>query len=134
MKKIEIDVTQLIEKIKKEDKLFYPVMMYVLLNTLQTNKDEIFYELDKGLFFKTIFHPEFDVFYHNYVLSCYEGKNQEVKKGKILFGLHEKNADFLLLPFKQKGEKTILPVMIGFDAVDDFEALCQKAVLSFCSY
>lgn len=135
MKKIEIDVTALIENVKKEHRLFYPVMMYVLLKTLGLSEDEIYYEQSKGVFLKTTFHPDFDIFYKNYVFDCYKAiKEENVPQDKIFFALYEDkagDADFLLLPFEQKGSKTILPILVGCDVADEFEALCQKAVSGF---
>ena len=135
MKKIEIDVTALIENVKKEHRLFYPVMMYVLLKTLGLSEDEIYYEQSKGVFLKTTFHPDFDIFYKNYVFDCYKAiKEENVPQDKIFFALYEDkagDADFLLLPFEEKGTKTILPILVGCDVADEFEALCQKAVSGF---
>ena len=135
MKKIEIDVTALIENVKKEHRLFYPVMMYVLLKTLGLSEDEIYYEQSKGVFLKTTFHPDFDIFYKNNVFDCYKAiKEENVPQDKIFFALYEDkagDADFLLLPFEEKGTKTILPILVGCDVADEFEALCQKAVSGF---
>ncbi|MBR2299814.1 MAG: hypothetical protein IJ870_04485 [Alphaproteobacteria bacterium] len=132
MKKIEIDVTALIENVKKESRLFYPVMMYILLKTLGFEEDEIYYEQKKGVFFKTMFHPDFEVFYQNYVFDCYKGLKEEKRsKEKILFALYDGEADFVLLPFEQRGNKTILQVLVRADVNEDFEAMCQKAALSF---
>ncbi|HCU59094.1 MAG TPA: hypothetical protein DIC64_03845 [Alphaproteobacteria bacterium] len=135
MKKIEIDVTALIENVKKEHRLFYPVMMYVLLKTLGLSEDEIYYEQSKGVFLKTTFHPDFDIFYKNYVFDCYKAiKEENVPQDKIFFALYEDkagDADFLLYPFEEKGTKTILTVFVKPDVDEDFEGRCQKEVLSF---
>ena len=53
MKKIELDVTALIEIVKKEHKLFYPVMMYILLQNINLGEEIFFYETGEGHFLKT---------------------------------------------------------------------------------
>jgi len=132
MKTIELDVTDLIEHVKKEQKLFYPVMMYILLKALKHQKNEFYYELNKGQFLKTTFDEDFKTFYQEYVLSCYENIIQkQTDKNKIVFGLTHKGADFLLYPFKEKNKKTVLTILINADVAEDFEALCQEEILSF---
>ena len=135
MKKIELDVTALIEIVKKEHKLFYPVMMYILLQNINLGEEIFFYETGEGHFLKTTFHPDFEVFYKNYIYDCFkEHKEKKIPKGKILVGLYSDkkgNANFLLCPFEEKNRKTILPILINHPVADDFEAVCQKAVFGF---
>ena len=57
-KKIKIDVTDLIGKIKERRIPFYPVMMYVLLKSLNAAEGEIFFEQEKELFLKNVLYQK----------------------------------------------------------------------------
>lgn len=132
-KKIKIDVTDLIGKIKERRIPFYPVMMYVLLKSLNAAEGEIFFEQEKELFLKTIYNSDFDVFFKNYVQDCYEEKKHEkTEDDKLFFALEERpKADFVLYPLSQDGKKIILTILINKDINADFENVCQQACFDF---
>ena len=134
MKKIELDVTFLIARIKQENLMFYPVMMSLILSALDKEEDDIFFELSKGHFLKTKFHPEFEKFYQNYVFDCYQNqKRTQIPLEKILFALDNQNkrADFILCAFKKKDGKIILPIYARHELNEDFQDKCQKSCLCF---
>ncbi len=135
MEKLEFDVTSLIETVKKEHKLFYPVMMYILLSSVGAKEDYVFYQTAEDRFLKTLWHPSFDTFYKNYIFDCYQEQKQDsIPEDKIFFALYEdryQRADFLLLPFEEKSGRTFLPVLTKYPLPKNFASLCQKACFQF---
>ena len=135
MKKIKLDVTDLVERVKKENQTFYPVIMHILLKTYGAKAGSFFFEMKKGQLLQTTFDLNFDTFYQNYALSCLnEEYFNSTDKGKICFLLFENSdskADFVLLPFETKNNKIYLPVLVKVPTLSCFEDRCQKAVLDF---
>lgn len=133
MQQITLNVTNLIKIIKEKNILFYPAIMHILLQAYPAKKEFVFYELEQK-FLKTHFHSDFGKFYKNYIYDCYLAEPQsDISKG-IVFALSEKsalNADFILLPLKQKQNQTFLSVIVNFDVDLNFETQCQQAVLIF---
>lgn len=134
MNKIEVDVTNLIESVKKENRLFYPVMMHILLKTIAHEESFIFYQNCDGRFLKTLWHPSFEIFYKNYIFDLYQEKKEtKVLKKAIVFALYEdqkQKADFILLPFITDNNKTFLPIVVQTKTPKDFEENLKKTCLS----
>lgn len=135
MKRLEFDVTGLIDAVKKEHKLFYPVMMYILLSSFGAKEDYVFYQTDEDRFLKTMWHPDFETFYKNYIFDCYQEQRQEnIPEDKLFVALYRDKtgrADFLLYPFEEKDGKTYLPIEVKRPISKAFVETCQKACLHF---
>ncbi len=133
VEKIKIDVTDFVKKLEKRRIPFYPAIMHILLKTLNPKNKEVLFEQEKELFLKTIYHPDFDVFFQNYVTDCFEEKRLTgPEKDELFFALEDRErADFVLCPFEKNGDKIILTVLIKREITPDFEEICRQVCADF---
>lgn len=147
-KNIKIDVTNLVKKIKEQNLLFYPVMIYIMtkallkcghknitpayLNTAQNGCVSILSQK---------FTDSFESFFQEYVTNCfYNDTIAEKEKNQILFSyidpkqlsVTEKRPILYMLPLEQKEDKSYLSFCATDIEIDEtFTLLCQELCDSF---
>lgn len=135
MQQLTLNVTKLVQTTKEKHLLFYPLVIHTLLCVLQTKTNKtVICEQPDGVLIKTNFHPDFFVFYKNYVNDCFFNTAADLSDKEIVsFALSAQsfpNADFTLMNFEEKDSQTFLSVVFNIDVPADFEACCQEAILS----
>jgi len=135
MQQITLNVTSLVQTAKEKNLLFYPLIMHILLSVLKTNKN-IICEQPGGTFIQTHFHPDFLIFYKNYVNDCFFNATATDLSNKdvVSFALSEHSfpkADFVLSAFDERDFQTFLDISLNIEVPSDFETRCQQAILSF---
>lgn len=135
MQQITLNVTSLVQTAKEKNLLFYPLIMHILLSVLKTNKNVIC-EQPGGTFIQTHFHPDFLIFYKNYVNDCFfkSAATDLSAQDVVSFALSEHSfpkADFVLSAFDERNFQTFLDISLNIDVPADFEVCCQQAILSF---
>lgn len=147
MNKLQIDITTLIDKVKKQNLLFYPVIIHILSKALSLygHKDIISAYLStentsSTPFLYQSFNSDFETFFKTYVENCYFNKTTiELPSNSILFSyIPEDKINNLavpaifILPFEQCENRTFLSFYPRDLSIDDkFLDLCQDLCDSF---
>ncbi len=142
-KLLHIDVTSVVNKVKEQNLLFYPVIIYIMfkalikcghknitpayLNTTQNGDVSILSQK---------FTDSFESFFQEYVTNCfYNDTTAEKQKNQILFSyiapkqlsVAEKMSILYISPLEQKDNKTYLSFCaINIDIEDTFTSVCQE--------
>jgi len=150
MKKLfHINVTNVVNKVKEQNLLFYPVIIYIFVKALlknghqnikpayiNTNQNGVFSILSQE------FTDDFEIFFQDYIRNCfYNQKTTTTLQEHILFSyispnqlnLAGKNLPVLyILPLEQKDNKTYLSFCaINIDIEDTFTSVCQELCALF---
>ena len=145
--KLQIDVTSLIDKIKQQNLLFYPVIIHILSKALSLygykNIISAYLSTENtsgAPFLYQSFNHDFDIFFNNYVENCYFNKSTiELPPNSILFSylseedIKDVNVPAVFIsPFEQRENRTFLSFYMRDLSVDDnFLGFCQDFCDSF---
>ncbi len=147
MNKLQIDITTLIDKVKKQNLLFYPVIIHILSKALslygQKNIISAYLSTENtsiAPFLYQSFDSDFETFFKTYVENCYFNKTTiELPPNSILFSYIPEDKinsiavpAIFILPFEQCENRTFLSFYTRDLSVDDkFLGLCQDLCDSF---
>ena len=94
-KNFEIDVTNLIEKVKKQNLLFYPVIIYIFVKTLHICgfKDIIpayinTYQPELNSVLFQDFDASFEIFFNQYIKNCFQNQSSNTNQGSCILFSH----------------------------------------------